>query len=886
MMQFSKDPKIERGEIMLKQLLRSVLMLALLAIICASFPAAQAASGDLDTTFAGFGAGGVVTETGLSMIVPLYDPPNGMALQPDGKMVTVGFKGPNLLVFRYQPNGQRDGTFSGDGKIEVPAPEIAGSLFRPYDITFQPDGSIIVVGGIRLGDDDDDYDFLLVRLTAAGELDPSFGEGGFVTTNFNGNEDHAHAVLVQPNGAIVVCGEVEVDSIESEFGVARYLPNGSPDPTFSNDGRTTIGFRDDAICHNLALQSDGKLVLVGAGIDQPFVTGEGDFDFALARLESNGSLDDDSNDAGFGGDGKVLTNFGEDGRAWDVALQPDGKIVVLGNSAQHEGSTNDSYVARYLPNGALDETFGSGGKKTIPGDVLYALALQPDGKLLALGYHLNFSGEADFSFHRLLPSGAKDPTFGALENGDVRLSFGGDDVGKALALLPDGRILGFGWSGGSKLILARLWPHGTLDSGGKQTHAIAPGYYEAAYGLAVQPDGSLLVAGEVFTPPSFTVSNAFVTRFRPDGQVDTAFGVRGTIYPPYLFSQDFRGARAITVQPDGKIVMAGYSDVGSNFTADFLVARWHSNGAPDANFGVAGLGFRTVNFPGNGDDYGRALALAPDGKIVLAGSVWNGNHQVWGVARLTNTGTPDNTFDGDGLVVFGLGPNNALGAVAVQPDGKILVAGQIGGDFAVARLAENGSLDASFGQGGFAVNDLGGTDVINALALAANGWIYAAGYRVKNGNGDMALAQYTSEGVLAACPSGQTCNHWPTGTFFTDGGINDYAYALDIRGDNQLVAAGCINLHFAAVQVRTDGSPSPLAFNTDFGDYQDCARAVKFSGASRNKITLAGLQPINNESNIALARFETTENNPIPSPTPTPPPGSNVYPVYLPVIVR
>jgi uncharacterized delta-60 repeat protein len=401
--------------------------------------------------------------------------------------------------------------------------------------------------------------------------------------------------------------------------------------------------------------------------------------------------------------------------------------------------------------------------------------------------------------------------------------------------------------------------------------------------MALQPDGHFLVAGQLYDP-DYAYSAAFLTRFSPDG-LPQPFGTNGSAR---LGSGLFNAARAVAVQPDGKIVMAGYSAFNALYTImDFLVARFNANGSIDLSFGFNGS--YLLDFM-NGADSAAALALAPDGKIVVAGSVWNGVRYDWGVARFTNTGQPDPTFDSDGKVFFGFGLDNGLSAVAVQPDGKILAAGHAGRDFAVVRLTESGQIDSSFGQGGFTLTDLGGTDVINALALAPNGWIYAAGYRIQNGNtADIALAQYTPVGVLASCPDPANCRNWPTGTFFVDVGINDYAYALDLRSDNQLVAAGCINQHFAAVQVRTDGEPAALPFNTDFVGYPDCAKGVKFSGA--NKIVLAGdqnLYPFSNDSNIALARFETTVDTTAPPPPPTPAPNPNptVKLVYLPIIVR
>jgi len=873
---------------MLKQLLRSLLMVALLALICGSFPAAQAAPGDLDTTFAGFTDDGIVSETGMFVYNSGYDTTNTMALQPDGKIVTAGRNGANqLIVFRYLPNGRRDPAFGGgDGRAVIPDPE--GIELIPSDVTLQADGSIVVAGRTKLNGLDDNSDFLLVRLTASGELDPFFGDGGgIVTTNISGNPDNAFAVLIQPDGRIVACGVAQFGSGTSfslNFAVARYQPDGAPDNSFSDDGKTTVEFTDNSAgCQNMALQSDGKLVLAGWMHDAGLF--DSDRYFALARLGSNGSLDNS-----FDGNGKLTTDFGEYSEiARDVALQPDGKIVVLGES-HNPDFPYAGHLARYLPNGALDGTFGSGGKLTIPGDPLSALALQPDGKLLALGYHPS-SNVRDFAFHRLLPNGDPDPTFD--EDGIRWQDFGGSqEFGTDLALLPDGRILGFGYNLGgtnSRLILVRLWPDGTtFDTGGRQTHSLSSGYHESAYALAVQPNGSFLVAGEGFIPLS-SRSNAFVTRFHPDGRVDTGFGNLGTIYPPYLFSQpDFRGARAIAVQPDGKIVMAGYSDIGSNFSAEFLVARWHGNGAPDNSFGLGG--FRPVGFPGNGDDYGTALALAPDGKIVVAGSVWDGTDNVWGVARLTTTGALDPSFgpNNDGLFYLNLtgGPDTAH-AVLVQPDGKIVIAGHANNDFAIVRLLENGSRDPDFGANGLTITDLGGNSGIHALALAPNGWIYAAGYRVQNGT-DMALAQYTPEGLLAVCPPGESCDywpdHWPEGKRFVNLGGSDSAYALVLREDNQLVAAGCSGSHFAAAQVSaSDVNTPPLLFQTDFVGGSDCAYGIQFSNADKNKFILAGSQFYDSDKNIALARFETTAAN---TPPPTPPPPSNGYPVYLPIVVR
>jgi uncharacterized delta-60 repeat protein len=834
---------------MRKYIPRGALLVALLSGICtaalatpaSAVPAAQAAPSDLDTTFAGFGNNGVVTPPGLTSV-------NDIAVQPDGKLVAVGntTMAFQLAVYRYLPNGRLDTSFDGDGKA------IFSDMFHAEAVALQSDGRI-VVGGTRWSGSGNGHDFQLARLTPSGALDLSFDGDGWAE-DFDPELIWLDAILVQPDGKIVACGYAVVGGDE-DFGVTRYNENGSRDNSFGGDGKVTVGFGGDDRCHNLALQNDGKLLVVGTKSGS-------DDDFAVARLESDGTLDDTSNgDGGFDGNGKLTTNFVRFETAYAVAIQPDSKIVVLGSSP-YEYSLDGSYIARYLPSGALDTTFGSGGKRIIPTDQLLDLVLQPDGKLLALGHHRS-DNRFKFALHRMLPSGAPDTTFDG--DGIAWLDFGGQDSGRALALQPDGRILAAGIKDYAAGLLVRLWPDGTLDRGGQQTHSLTfapnyqPGYRETVYGMALQDDGSFLVAGQVYNS-QYTVGDSFLTRFRSDGQPDTAFGANGSAF---IFGSGLNNnaALAVAVQEDGKIVIAGYRASNAQGTGkDFQVARFLPNGSIDINFGAQGV--TVVDFVG-GEDFATALALAPDGKIVVAGPI-TGYYSIWGVARLTSSGQLDSSFNGGGWTYVDFNGHNSVNAVLVQPDRKIILGGHFNGDFALHRLLENGAPDPGFGStgSGATLTNLGDNERINALALAANGWIYAAGYRDDDNTSgrDMALAQYTPQGILASCADPANCQNWPSGTFFMDGGGSDNTYALDLRGDNQLVAAGCLNRHFAAVQLPTDRNPSPLLFSTDFVGGYDCATAVKFSRG--NTILLAGNQellPFSTDSNIALARFQTTE---------------------------
>jgi uncharacterized delta-60 repeat protein len=184
---------------------------------------------------------------------------------------------------------------------------------RADAVTVQADGRIVVGGWTEYGD------FLVVRILATGTLDLSFG-GGYVATDFDGQNDVCHGVLVLPDGRIVAAGTARVGG-DNDFAVARYLPGGALDTSFGGDGKVTIGFGGNDQCWDLALQDDGMLVLVGEYYDDWDI----DTDFAVARLTSSGSLD-----GGFNGDGKESYGFDGTDKARAVAIAPDGKIVLAG----------------------------------------------------------------------------------------------------------------------------------------------------------------------------------------------------------------------------------------------------------------------------------------------------------------------------------------------------------------------------------------------------------------------------------------------------------------------------------------------------------------------------------------------------------------------------
>jgi uncharacterized delta-60 repeat protein len=415
---------------------------AILVFLAVGVQLAHGAAGTLDQTF---GRGGRVTTDFNGTTDIAY----AIALQPDGKIVVAGITYANndyskedFAVVRYNPNGTRDTTFGANGKVTTDFPNLAAV---PSAVVIQPDGKILVAGGAFplftfLGD------IALVRYNANGSLDSSFGHAGIVRTRFSAGGSYAFDVALLPNGKIIIAGTVFVDfssddSSNTDFALVRYNPNGAIDPTFGNGGGVITdfdGFNDDA--HAILIQSDGKIVAIGSAKNPAHY-----YDFALARYFPNGTLD-----AGFGVGGKVRSDFGASNLdiAYCAALQSNGKIVAAGTATLNDGSYGDFAIARYNANGTLDTNFSQDGRVTIEfGSILqsaYSVLVQPNAKIVTVGYPNSESSDSDFLLARLNPNGSPDSTFGVA--GRVRTSFGDlNDGANAAILQPDGKILAAGF---------------------------------------------------------------------------------------------------------------------------------------------------------------------------------------------------------------------------------------------------------------------------------------------------------------------------------------------------------------------------------------------------------------------------------------------------------
>ncbi len=414
---------------------------AAMALVCwTGGPSVQAADGDLDPGFSRDGK--KMTDFAKST-----DLARAVALQADGRIVVVGqtylgndYSHEDFALARYSASGKLDAMFGVKGRVTTDFPGLAAVASA---VVVQPDGKILVAGGafalfVFAGN------FALARYNADGSLDAGFGNGGVVTTNF-GHGSYASSLALQPDGKIVAAGTVFVDfssddSSNTDFALARYNPDGTLDGSFGVGGRVTTdfdGFNDDAF--SLLIQPDGKLVAVGSAKNPADF-----YDFALARYHANGTLD-----TTFGSAGKVRTDAGGHNfdRARAAALQPDGKIVAAGFGSSPLGAQQFA-VARYGANGALDTSFSGDGKLRIHFgsccEYANSVLVQGDGKIVVVGISDTESSDSDFLLARLTSNGALDATFG--NGGKVRTSFGDLNGGAfGAALQSDGKIVAVGF---------------------------------------------------------------------------------------------------------------------------------------------------------------------------------------------------------------------------------------------------------------------------------------------------------------------------------------------------------------------------------------------------------------------------------------------------------
>lgn len=393
-------------------------------------------------------------------------------------------------------------------------------------------------------------------------------------------------------------------------------------------------------------------------------------------------------DTTFGVGGKVITDFGSYEWGRSIAIQTDGKIVEAGMNS------TGLLLVRYNSDGTVDNTFGTGGKVTTPiGYFNYgtcSVAIQSDGKILVAGYSNNISiNSHDFALVRYNSDGTLDSAFSS-----------------------DGIVI-----------------------------TVIGSNNEYGYSVAIQSDGKIVLAGQITNSPNGTNWDLALVRYTTDGSLDSTFDSDGKVITSTgvgEYSHHEKG-RSVVIQSDGKIVVAGSSFNG--FDKDFSLVRYNSNGSLDNTFDSDGK--VTTDFENN-DDYGYSAAIQSDGKIVVAGRSYDGDSPFDGFAivRYNSNGSLDSTFDSDGKVLMFIyhGYGNS---VVIQNDGKIVVAGYSGSNFALARYNSNGSLDTTFNSDGKVLTGFEGNyDYGYSVAIQSDGKIVVAGETWNGTDYDFAIARY------------------------------------------------------------------------------------------------------------------------------------------------
>jgi uncharacterized delta-60 repeat protein len=413
-----------------------------------------------------------------------------------------------------------------------------------------------------------------VTITAhaqVGSLDLSFSTDGKTTTAIGSTSDYSYSVAIQNDGKIVVAGSSD-NGISHQYALIRYNTDGTLDSTFDSDGIVTTVIGNSSHGYAIAIQSDGKILVAGDSYNGS------NFDFALARYNTNGLLDNT-----FNSDGIVTTDFVNSEEAgYSIAIQSDGKIVVAGYN--YNGGT-DFALVRYDSNGALDNTFDSDGKVTtdignMTTEAGVSVAIQSDGKILLAGSSATGSN-TDFALVRYNIDGTLDNTFDL--DGKKITDFGSNnDFARSVAIQNDGKIVlaGNTFNGiDNDFALVRYNADGTLDnafdSDGKTTTDFG-GATEDGYAICIQSDGKIILAGEnnIGGSADFTL-----VRYNNNGTVDTNFDTDGKAVTDFIGFSD--AGRSAALQSDGKIVVVGYSNNGAN--GDIAIARYNTG----VNVGIA-----------------------------------------------------------------------------------------------------------------------------------------------------------------------------------------------------------------------------------------------------------------------------------------------------------
>jgi uncharacterized delta-60 repeat protein len=557
---------------------------------------------------------------------------------------------------------------------------------------------------------------LLARFGPSGRLDPEFGSGGEATAAVM---EGVTALAIDAQGREIVTGEAG--------RVARFLPDGSLDPSFGSGGVAAIPALQETTLSAVELKPDGTILLGGDQHEHLSATPEG---FLVARLGTDGAPDQ-----GFGEGGVVVTRFGSEarGEAGDLSGLGDGRLLLAGTVVPQApvNGRDQVGVVRYLPGGSVDPGFGSQGidvfrPRAQAADSLAAAVSVGAGRTVVVG-----RGGGGAIVARYRSNGRLDGGFG---RGGIAapVSVSGDYFGEgatSVARESGGRFL-VGTASHSGGGILRYLPNGRLDPSFGAGGIVHTAPFDGVLALAAAPGGDIVAAGI-----SYDECRLVLARFRPDGALDTAFGGgSGSLQISRGAGPCHPHAVRVAVRPNGNTVVAG------SWQYNFVV-EVTSGGAIDRGFGRHGRSGVLRVIP----DRVRALALDSRGRILVGGT----EHKRLQVTRLTSDGYLDRSFGRGGTATTALGKQAEATALALAPDGDVVVAGsakrQCGAGPEcviavplVARYLPDGAPDRGFGRRGVWSAQVGTAANISALAIGPRS-ITAAGWAARPGTARDAL---------------------------------------------------------------------------------------------------------------------------------------------------
>ncbi|WP_238254220.1 beta strand repeat-containing protein, partial [Methylobacterium bullatum] len=818
------------------------------------------ADGSLDT---GFGTGGkILTPIGAGTS---SDIGQSVTVQPDGKILVAGYgqgsgSGFDFELVRYNADGSLDTSFGPNGTGKILTPVGAGtSSDIGFSVTVQADGKIVVAGTSTTGSSTG-TDFAVVRYNANGSLDTGFGPDGtgkiITPVGAGTSNDQGQSVTVQADGKIVVVGYGAGTGTGTDVAVVRYNADGSLDTTFNapNSLGGTVAFTENG--NSVRLDTDVTL----SDVDLDALNGGlGDYAGATLTLARQGGAN--AQDA-FGFDASGFTVSGNslrdaNGATFATFTDTAGTLTITFTGTNVATSALADAVARAVtyantsdtpPTSAtLVWTFSDGnagaqgpnGAATTTGTTTVMLLPTNDAPILSGTQAALAVGQEDTVFTVTaidLLQGFSDPDGTALvlsglsvDHGTIVSNGAGGYTVTPTANYNGPLVISYNVGDGTTSIPATLSTTLTAvndapsflgaGTGKVLTPASAGTLNDFGHSVTMQADGKIIVVGEA--DGGGTGTDFAVVRYNADGSLDTSFGTGGKILTPVGTGTSTDVGQSVTVQADGKIVVAGQG-AGSD-GQDFAVVRYNADGSLDTSFGTGGKILTPVG-TGMSNDIGQSVKVQADGKIVVAGyGVGNGDD--FAVVRYNTDGSLDTSFGTGGKILtpVGTGTSNDGGnSLTVQADGKIVVAGygegsETGTDFAVVRYNADGSLDTSFGTGGTILTPVGtgtSTDFGNSVTVQADGKIVVAGYGTGFYSGtDFAMVRYNANGSLDTTfgSSGKIL------TPISMGPSADYAYSVTVQADGKIVVAGQgfsagTSNDFAVVRYNADGS-----LDTGFG---------------------------------------------------------------------